>query len=156
FACDFNYDPPVQLTLWMSPFTEMPNVTRITTTIYLNAMGTAVPSWWQIAPGGGRSGLASVDLVTPPGPGCLGPWGGQATATLTVYSATCDLGVEGFQVTVQLPPGQSQALHLYQRYRLFRLSIPLDHTIGTDACGGCASSVCFNVNSISIGNSEGL
>jgi len=156
FACNLNYDPPIQLTLWMSPFTEMPNVTVISTAIYLNAMDTVVPSWWQLAPGGCRAGLASVDLVTPPGPGCLDPWAGQATATLVVYSATCGPGIEGFRVTVQLPPGQSRALHMYQRYRLFRLAIPLDHTTGTDACQGCASSVCFDVPYISIGNSDGL
>lgn len=159
FACNTNLG---SRTLYGSFVMDsnMSDAIGIEVKVDVTAQADSLPAWWRFAgPNACRVALsASFSFVSDPNTSCVDPWSSQATGAVAGYHT--------FWTTPQVPGGGpataralliaavphdlAQVLSAGIEYYGFKLVLSSIKTVGTAACGGCATPVCVTLSEIKV------
>jgi hypothetical protein len=145
FACDTNNGSET-LVVSFKPPTDLDQVSGNEIQLYLQAPGSALPSWWQFKNLGScrTTSLSLNSNASANAVACLDEFAGNATTGIGGYNtAFGSASTVRLDIAEAVPATVLATLSANQEY--FALNIVIDHrkTVGAGACSGCVTPMCL-------------
>lgn len=145
FACNSNVGSHSMVVSFVPPI-GITNLTGLRAILHLRSAAANWQDWWRFDASSCRSGSLTID---PDFAGfCTNAWAGQGTGDWSQAIAPGSFSEMTITVNISLPPGQGRTLSSEVEYTAFKLMIDDMKTVGTQACGGCATPVCIFLDQI--------
>jgi len=156
FACDtnngsellvFSFDPPVAKT----------DCVGIEFVMHIKASETVMPAWWQLGTGGCRAGALVYSSSVAAAGTCTFPFGPTNAGGVAGFTADA-IGPGSWRVLALTAVPATEVFSVTPGVEHFAMALSLRHTktVGTGACGGCATPVCFGFGSLKIVDATNL
>jgi hypothetical protein len=148
FACDASSGTEL-LVASFSPPGGVYALTGVEAIGHISAADSNVPAWWQMSPGGCRSGTLTTSFTMDDQVECEDPWQGQGIGGIGAIRTDPPQGVY-FKLGVAVPQQAAQPVSPGRTYAAFKLIVSHRGTASGGGCAGCSTPMCITLDAMTL------